>query len=372
MSDRDVNRYQRKIERLRDPAGLVAAQRTGRHGHALRRPRGRHQLHDRRRQPAARAPAGHPGRRQRAVEGRRHRGHDRRASGWSPPPASSARATPSSSRACPTRSPTSSRRSATRRELLTALEDDDYVASYREDADDPDISVGWDLELEDAVTAPAYDGLLDLSYAVPLADARGTEPAGAAPRSVTGGRVSVGVSRRGLGRRRRLGRLDERRHHDRDRRALGRRLAGVRALLDHGAGRLGGVGVLDDPRLEAGVADRRSRASRLRSSRRRSGTSSRPSEKYTMTVVPSATISPCDGVGADHDVLRLVGLLLLERRRRSPAPRAVPAASSLSWPITNGTSTSRLAERDHVGRPRCPGRRTVSAVGVLPDDLAGL
>ena len=33
---------------------------------------------------------------------------------------------------------------------------------------EPDISVGWDLETEDLVTAPAYDGLLDINYAKPL------------------------------------------------------------------------------------------------------------------------------------------------------------------------------------------------------------
>src|SRR6478736_9046308 len=34
-------------------------------------------------------------------------------------------------------------------DLLMALEDDDYVSSYRGDAEDPEISVGWDLDLED-------------------------------------------------------------------------------------------------------------------------------------------------------------------------------------------------------------------------------
>ena len=33
---------------------------------------------------------------------------------------------------------------------------------------DPDIAVGWDLEIDDELTAPAYDGLLDLSYATPI------------------------------------------------------------------------------------------------------------------------------------------------------------------------------------------------------------
>ncbi len=55
--------------------------------------------------------------------------------------------------------------------LLTAVEDDPYVGFYREAAADPSISVGWDLELKNLVTAPAYDGLLDLNYAVPLTPA---------------------------------------------------------------------------------------------------------------------------------------------------------------------------------------------------------
>jgi uncharacterized protein YlxW (UPF0749 family) len=55
--------------------------------------------------------------------------------------------------------------------LLTAIEDDSYLQAYREDAADPSISVGWSLELENSVTAPAYDGLLDLNYATPLPDA---------------------------------------------------------------------------------------------------------------------------------------------------------------------------------------------------------
>lgn len=58
--------------------------------------------------------------------------------------------------------------------LLTAIEGDTYVAAYREDAADPDISVGWDLELEDRLTAPAYDGLLDLNYAEPLVPVSGS------------------------------------------------------------------------------------------------------------------------------------------------------------------------------------------------------
>jgi uncharacterized protein YlxW (UPF0749 family) len=52
--------------------------------------------------------------------------------------------------------------------LLDAIENDEYLQIYREQAAIPDISVGWDLEPQASVTAPAYDGLLDLSYAEPL------------------------------------------------------------------------------------------------------------------------------------------------------------------------------------------------------------
>lgn len=53
-------------------------------------------------------------------------------------------------------------------ELVRAITDDDYLQIYREQAAIPDISVGWDLQLQSLVTAPAYDGLTDLSYAEPL------------------------------------------------------------------------------------------------------------------------------------------------------------------------------------------------------------
>jgi uncharacterized protein YlxW (UPF0749 family) len=52
--------------------------------------------------------------------------------------------------------------------LLAAIDGDSYLQAYREQAADPAISVGWDLQLESLVTAPAYDGLLDLNFAVPL------------------------------------------------------------------------------------------------------------------------------------------------------------------------------------------------------------
>jgi len=52
-------------------------------------------------------------------------------------------------------------------ELTTSIADDPYLQIYRDQSEIPDIAVGWDLELADDLTAPAYDGLLDLSYAQP-------------------------------------------------------------------------------------------------------------------------------------------------------------------------------------------------------------
>ncbi len=52
--------------------------------------------------------------------------------------------------------------------IEAALDADPRVGAYRSDAADPALQVGWDLELEDQVEAPAYTGLLDLSYAEPL------------------------------------------------------------------------------------------------------------------------------------------------------------------------------------------------------------
>jgi hypothetical protein len=45
---------------------------------------------------------------------------------------------------------------------------DEYLQIYREQSEDPDIAIGWDFDLADEVIAPAYDGLLDLSYAQEL------------------------------------------------------------------------------------------------------------------------------------------------------------------------------------------------------------
>jgi uncharacterized protein YlxW (UPF0749 family) len=57
--------------------------------------------------------------------------------------------------------------------LTDALDKDPYLQVYRQDAADPDINVGWDERVLTHVVAPAYDGLLGLSYAkvLPAGDA---------------------------------------------------------------------------------------------------------------------------------------------------------------------------------------------------------
>jgi uncharacterized protein YlxW (UPF0749 family) len=52
--------------------------------------------------------------------------------------------------------------------LSAAIAADDYLQLYRSDSAEPDIAVGWEERVEERVDAPAYDGLLGLSYAKPL------------------------------------------------------------------------------------------------------------------------------------------------------------------------------------------------------------
>ena len=53
-------------------------------------------------------------------------------------------------------------------DLLASLQDDSYLDIYRAAAADPEVRVGWSIELEASATAPAYDGVVNLNYAVPL------------------------------------------------------------------------------------------------------------------------------------------------------------------------------------------------------------
>jgi uncharacterized protein YlxW (UPF0749 family) len=52
--------------------------------------------------------------------------------------------------------------------LQAAIDASDYLDIYRQQAADPAIGIGWAEQEEAEVTAPAYAGLLDLSYAQPL------------------------------------------------------------------------------------------------------------------------------------------------------------------------------------------------------------
>ena len=52
--------------------------------------------------------------------------------------------------------------------LVEAVEGDPIVTGYRADAANPLIQIGWDLEEEQEVEAPAYDGILALRYAEPV------------------------------------------------------------------------------------------------------------------------------------------------------------------------------------------------------------
>jgi uncharacterized protein YlxW (UPF0749 family) len=53
-------------------------------------------------------------------------------------------------------------------DLLGSIEDSSYLDTYRQQAADPSIGIGWKLALDSEVRAPAYRGLLDLTYARPL------------------------------------------------------------------------------------------------------------------------------------------------------------------------------------------------------------
>jgi uncharacterized protein YlxW (UPF0749 family) len=49
--------------------------------------------------------------------------------------------------------------------LQSAIEEDPYLQVYREDAENPDINVGWDEAVETRIVAPGYEGLVGLQYA---------------------------------------------------------------------------------------------------------------------------------------------------------------------------------------------------------------
>jgi uncharacterized protein YlxW (UPF0749 family) len=49
--------------------------------------------------------------------------------------------------------------------MVSAIDRDPFLAVYRADAANPDVNVGWSMTTSDRIVAPAYDGLLGLSYA---------------------------------------------------------------------------------------------------------------------------------------------------------------------------------------------------------------
>jgi uncharacterized protein YlxW (UPF0749 family) len=53
-------------------------------------------------------------------------------------------------------------------ELQNAVEDDDYLKLYRLSSELPDVSVGWDLQVEDRLEMPGFDGVSGLTYAEPV------------------------------------------------------------------------------------------------------------------------------------------------------------------------------------------------------------
>ncbi|WP_183100967.1 DUF881 domain-containing protein [Nocardioides pelophilus] len=55
--------------------------------------------------------------------------------------------------------------------LTASVDADPLVTGYRTDAANPALQIGWSIEDQDLVRAPAYDGLLDLRYAEPLGGA---------------------------------------------------------------------------------------------------------------------------------------------------------------------------------------------------------
>jgi uncharacterized protein YlxW (UPF0749 family) len=52
--------------------------------------------------------------------------------------------------------------------LLGAIADSNYLQTYESQAANPTIGIGWKLQTDDQVRAPAYKGLLDLTYAKPV------------------------------------------------------------------------------------------------------------------------------------------------------------------------------------------------------------
>ena len=48
------------------------------------------------------------------------------------------------------------------------MEADDYLEFYRRASELPDVSVGWDLQVEERLEMPGFDGVSGLTYAEPI------------------------------------------------------------------------------------------------------------------------------------------------------------------------------------------------------------
>jgi hypothetical protein len=346
VNDRDVQRFQRRIEKLEDPAGLTP--RTG--------PGITVTLSDAPEEVVAASDQDlnllvvHQQDIQAVVNAlwqAAPRGH-RAGPAVSPRPASSARATPCSCRACPTRSPTRSPPSATRPRMRRDRRDA-YLQLYREQAAQPDIAVGW--ELRSRTRSPLRRTTASWTSTT---RSRCAEPP-LRPRSAGAGRDGR-VRRRRVGdpwrrrrsgtgvgsrreRSRRLGRLHERGDHDRHRRALGGGLA-VAGLWSMTVP-FGSV-VLSDSTTSAGTPPRAPPPRRPAAQSDDVGTSSGPSERTPSPaalghLVPAGRVGLDDLAAGASDVRSSVSRSL---RPSSVGPGLVAALPDTRAPVIG------LARRD--------------------------
>jgi uncharacterized protein YlxW (UPF0749 family) len=63
--------------------------------------------------------------------------------------------------------------------ITSQIDRDPFLQVYRSDAANPDVNVGWSMTMSDRIVAPAYDGLLGLSYARVLPSGSGGGSRGA-------------------------------------------------------------------------------------------------------------------------------------------------------------------------------------------------
>ena len=318
-------------------------------------------------QPPGRAPAGHPGGRQRPVEGRRDRRHRSRASGSSARPASSAIGNAVQLQGVPYSQPYPISGVGDPAALAAAIDADDYLQALPR-ATPPSPTSPWagTSRARGPITAPAYDGLLDITYAKPLTTA---EPASAAEPSLGVGRRrgsgvvgrSGSASRSAVGRGRRLGRLLVRRDHDRHRRCP---RAAVWPPADSARSRCPSARwcrtTYHD--LEPGLLSACSASSCVHAD----------DVGHLLGTVgdvdrdrgPSGTGSPAGGVGLDDLALGLVGLLLLETDVQVGALERRPGGL-LVWPTTEGTVAIGLPVETVIVDRLCPVSTYGVAVGVL-------